>query len=212
MTQVVMATGQEASRNARPASAGFMKFLPMPPNRHFAKMMENRAPITMTHSGADTGDTKESSTPVTTADRSPVESGLPAALQKIFSKTTQAMTVTAVCSSARGPNMKTATAIAGISAMMTSSMIERVSSLALICGEEVITTLLKSYISLLLYFFAAAAAALRLSITRILATRNCCTSGMRAGQTYEQEPHSMQSSTLYSSQPSRSFFFAYIFM
>ena len=68
---VVISAGQEAIMNARAPSAGFIKFLPSPPNSIFTTMMPNSAPNTTSHSGAATGTLKAISTPVTKHDRSP---------------------------------------------------------------------------------------------------------------------------------------------
>ena len=57
--------GPEAIMNARAPSAGFMKFLPMPPNSILTMMMPNSAPNTTIHHGADTGTLNAIRTPVT---------------------------------------------------------------------------------------------------------------------------------------------------
>ena len=69
--QVVMKPAQEAIMNARAPSAGFMKFLPMPPNSILTITMPNRPPNTVSHSGAATGMLKAIRTPVTKQERSP---------------------------------------------------------------------------------------------------------------------------------------------
>ena len=53
--QVVMITGQKTIRNARAASAGFIKFLPMPPNSCLTMTMAKASPMSTIHSGAGNG-------------------------------------------------------------------------------------------------------------------------------------------------------------
>ena len=78
--QVVIRPAQEAIMNARAPSAGFMKFLPMPPNSILTMMMPNSAPNTTIHHGADTGTLNAIRTPVTKHDRSPTVLGWPTIL------------------------------------------------------------------------------------------------------------------------------------
>ena len=66
--------------NARAPSAGFMKFLPRPPNSIFTMMMPNNAPNTSIHHGAETGTLNAISMPVTKQDRSPMVFGWPTIL------------------------------------------------------------------------------------------------------------------------------------
>ena len=69
-THVAMMTGQE-NRNARAASAGFIKFCPMPPKSCLTTMIAKKSPMMSVQYGMVTGHTNASSNPVTTADRSP---------------------------------------------------------------------------------------------------------------------------------------------
>ena len=103
-TQVVIATGQDAIRKARPASAGLMKFLPRPPNRHLAKIIAMPSPMISIQYGSVTGTTKASRVPVTTADRSPIVDGFLRILSYAASNRTQAMIEISVITMARGPN------------------------------------------------------------------------------------------------------------
>ena len=66
--------------NARAPSAGFIKFLPMPPNSILTMMMPNSEPNTSIHHGADTGTLNAISIPVTKQDRSPAVFGCPTSL------------------------------------------------------------------------------------------------------------------------------------
>ncbi len=63
----VILVGQEASKNALAANAGFIKFCPIPPKTCFTMMMAKAAPTTASHHGAVTGKLKASRIPVTTA-------------------------------------------------------------------------------------------------------------------------------------------------
>ena len=98
--------------------------------------MEKNAPMMMTHQGRSTGQTKLSRIPVTTALRSPTMQDFFMSLRYAHSKNTQDTTETAVSSSAFQPKQYTLHARAGSSAMITSSMMLRVSSLERMWGEE----------------------------------------------------------------------------
>ena len=54
-TQAVISVAQEASKIARAASAGFMKFCPMPPKNCLTRMIAMAEPIAASHHGADAG-------------------------------------------------------------------------------------------------------------------------------------------------------------
>ena len=54
-TKLVMSAVQDAIMNARPPSAGLMKFLPMPPKSILTTMIANTPPMTGIHTGAVTG-------------------------------------------------------------------------------------------------------------------------------------------------------------
>ena len=84
-----------------------------------------------------TGQVRARSIPVTTADRSPTLWGFFISLRYSHSKNTQPMTLTPVSSRARIPKLKQPKISAGIMAMITSSMMERVVSLPRMWGEEV---------------------------------------------------------------------------
>ena len=73
--QVVIMPAQEAIMNARAPSAGFIKFLPRPPNSILTMMMANSAPNTTIHQEAATGTLNAISMPVTKQDRSPMVFG-----------------------------------------------------------------------------------------------------------------------------------------
>ena len=73
--QVVIMPAQDAIMNARAPSAGFMKFLPRPPNSILTTTMANSAPNTTIHQEAATGTLNAISAPVTRQDRSPTVFG-----------------------------------------------------------------------------------------------------------------------------------------
>ena len=84
-----------------------------------------------------TGQTKASSMPVTTALRSPMVWSFFRSLRYSHSQKIQAATETAVTTRARKPNTITAATSAGIMAITTSSIRDRVVSLERMWGEEV---------------------------------------------------------------------------
>ena len=71
----VIITGHDASKNARPTSAGFIKLCPVPPKNCFAIMIETKAPIRQIHHGAETGRLNASKSPVTAAVPSEIVTG-----------------------------------------------------------------------------------------------------------------------------------------
>ena len=100
-TQVVIASDQDASKNARPASAGFIKLCPSPPKNCFTITIENNAPITTIHSGIVTGRLNAKSIPVTTALKSPIVDFFLSSFSHAHSKNTQAKTLSTVTTPAR---------------------------------------------------------------------------------------------------------------
>ena len=68
--------GQQATRNARPARAGFIKLCPSPPNACLTTIIANIAPNIGTHNGALAGMFIPSKSPVTAAVKSPIFPGL----------------------------------------------------------------------------------------------------------------------------------------
>ena len=108
-TQVVMMTGHE-NKKARAESAGFMKFLPIPPNSCLTMMMAKPSPTSTSHSGAVTGMLKASKTPVTIQDMSPVVLGRRVRIPYSHSKNMQPQTEKTVRTRLRQPKTKTETA------------------------------------------------------------------------------------------------------
>ena len=72
LVQVVIATGNDASKNALPARAGLTKLLPIPPNTIFTTIIENTPPNIHIHHGSDACTLNASNKPVTTAEKSPM--------------------------------------------------------------------------------------------------------------------------------------------
>ena len=119
----------------RAVMAGFAKFFPMPPKSIFTATIAVRQPNAACHSGMETGRLYASSTPVTTADRSPTVTGIWQSFSYPNSNSTQQPAQNAVTSSARHPKMTIAAISAGESAISTSRIMTAVVHFVLICGE-----------------------------------------------------------------------------
>src|SRR3989339_674198 len=70
--QVVIATGKEACKKARPTRAGLKMLQPSPPKIIFPTRIETILPITPIQSGKAGGRVSPSSRPVSAADQSPM--------------------------------------------------------------------------------------------------------------------------------------------
>ena len=110
----------------------------MPPYSCLTMTMAKNAPTTTIQNGIEAGRQKASKIPVTTADRSPMVSGLCTSLRYKNSNATQEQTLTSVTKSARSPNAYTLHASAGTSARMTSSIMNVVVTGLCTCGEALI--------------------------------------------------------------------------
>ena len=66
---------KDTASTMRPTMAGLAKLRPMPPNSSLTMTMDTKAPTTGIHRGMVEGTLKASNSPVTTADRSWMESG-----------------------------------------------------------------------------------------------------------------------------------------
>ena len=72
---MVMNVGKETRRNTLAAIAGLKRFCPSPPKVILTTPIAKMAPITATHHGQDGGRLRNSSTPVTDEDQSPIVPG-----------------------------------------------------------------------------------------------------------------------------------------
>ena len=102
---VVICTGNEMSRNARPANAGLKRLQPSPPKVIFTTPIANKAPITTIHNGMLAGRLNASNKPVRMAEPS-VTVGRPSRsryLPMTHSKNTHDATDTAVTAMAPRP-------------------------------------------------------------------------------------------------------------
>ena len=73
--EAVIRLVKDTASTMRPTMAGLAKLRPMPPNSSLTMTMDTKAPTTGIHRGMVEGTLKASSSPVTTADRSWMESG-----------------------------------------------------------------------------------------------------------------------------------------
>ena len=131
----VMAEAKDTRSVIRAVMAGFAKFCPMPPKNCFTTTTATNAPITHIHSGIVTGRLKASSRPVATALRSPTVQDRFMIFLERYSNRTALPVQTAMTSAARRPKITTPAKAAGISAMITSSMMLRVVAWLFTCGE-----------------------------------------------------------------------------
>ena len=118
----VMTLPKEISRKHRAARAGFMKFFPRPPNRHFTTRMANTPPRKGTYSGTLAGRHSASSRPVTAALPSVTVVGFLVTRQKMASVATEESIHTAMTKNAWKPLTHTPTTAAGSRDRTTSSM------------------------------------------------------------------------------------------
>ena len=126
-TQLFISSGKLAMMTMRPMRAGLTKLWPSPPNICLATTMAATPPRAACHKGMVAGRLKASSSPVTTADKSPTVWGRFMTRRLKNSAATQEPTDTAMTAAARHPNSQTEAAAAGIRAMITSSMMLGVS-------------------------------------------------------------------------------------
>ena len=103
--KVVISFGKDRSRKHRPASAGFIKFCPMPPNSILATTMANTAPNAPIHRGALAGRFNASRSPVTTAEKSLMVTFCLQIFSKANSLSTAAAIHTIMCNRARTPKL-----------------------------------------------------------------------------------------------------------
>ncbi len=102
-SKFVMMDVNEISRKHLAPSAGFIKFCPSPPNSIFTTMIAKTPPITPIHSGALGGRLSARSRPVTTAEKSPIETFFFMHLSYMYSVRTVVATVTSTSSIAYSP-------------------------------------------------------------------------------------------------------------
>lgn len=120
---LVIITGHEASKNALPAKAGFIKLCPVPPKNCFAIIIATNEPIRHIHHGAETGKLKARIIPVTAAVPSDIVMGLFVIFCHKNSKPMENKTQRAVKISALNPKKITEQTKEGMSAMQTSVII-----------------------------------------------------------------------------------------
>ena len=120
---VVIAVGNETMSMILPVIAGLTKFCPIPPKSCFTTTIATTEPIAACHSGMDTGRLNASRSPVTTALRSPRVLLRFMILRDRYSESIQVPTVTRQTSRTRGPKSQIDAARAGISAIITLSII-----------------------------------------------------------------------------------------
>ena len=119
---MVIAVGKETISMILPAMAGLTKFCPIPPKNCFATTIAITEPIAAIQSGIETGRLNASISPVTTALRSPIVLWRFITFLAMYSERTLTLTVTAHTSSTRRPKSHTDAASAGISAIITLSI------------------------------------------------------------------------------------------
>ena len=106
----------------RAVSAGLTKFWPMPPNICLTTTMAATLPKTAIKGLMVTGRFKASRMPVTTQLRSPTVWGRFMALRHRYSLRMQAATQVRITTAARNPKRITEAIMAGVRAMITSSI------------------------------------------------------------------------------------------
>ena len=134
-TQLFMEPAKLMNSTIRPTSAGFAKFMPMPPNSCLTTMMATRSPMMSWPMGMPTGTFMARIMPVTTADRSLMGFAFFSSLQYSHSKATHATTDTAVTSRARAPKMIAEATTQGHRATITLAIRLWVVSSLRRCGE-----------------------------------------------------------------------------
>ena len=134
--QAVIFAGKEFIRMMRAVSAGFTKFCPMPPNICLTTTIAITPPNAAMIGLMETGRFIASKTPVTTQERSPTVCGRFMTRRETYSLKIHAATVVRMMTAARKPKRITEAIMAGVSAMMTSSMRVCVVSFAWKCGDE----------------------------------------------------------------------------
>ncbi len=130
----LMNAGQLASSTARAVSAGLTKLSPRPPKSCLTSRMATALPMTIIHQGAVEGRFSPSSTPVTTAERSPAVMGFLSISSQSSSKITQLEVLIIRTRAAFQPNSQIPAAITGTSATITSSISTVVVFFEKICG------------------------------------------------------------------------------
>ena len=105
MPNFVISAANAIKRKHLALSAGFMKFCPSPPNRHFTTTIANTPPITASHHGRVAGRFNASSSPVTTALRSSIVCFLCTILLNTHSDATQLAIVTRIRTNALYPKL-----------------------------------------------------------------------------------------------------------
>ena len=105
--KLFMYFASEISRKHLPASAGFMKFWPRPPNICFAMMMAKTAPSAGIQSGISGGMLSARISPVTTAEQSVIVTSFFMPRCQRYSESTAARTVTRITKSEWMPNCTT---------------------------------------------------------------------------------------------------------
>ena len=133
----------------RAVRAGLTKFCPMPPNICLTTMMAAAQPNTAISGFRVTGRFRASRMPVTTQLRSPTVWGRFMTLRHRYSKRMQAATQVRISAAARMPNRMTEAIMAGVKAMITSSMMFWVVLPPLKWGED-------ETMSFSIYFFPPA--------------------------------------------------------
>ncbi len=126
VTQCIIGPGKDTNRTIRAANAGLTKFMPIPPNICLTTTIAIRQPNMAISGLISTGKFNASKRPVTTADKSPMVASRFMILRERNSSRTQVAIQIAISTMERMPKITHAMIDAGISAMITSSMIRRV--------------------------------------------------------------------------------------
>ena len=132
---VVMAPVNDMSMNARAARAGLKGLYPSPPNACFATPIANTPPAPAIHSGRSGGRLSARRRPVRTDERSPIVFSRFIARRQRASVTMHDATHVPIRNAAFSPKNQIEQAVAGRSAMITSSMSALTPIFACVCGE-----------------------------------------------------------------------------
>ena len=120
----------------RAVSAGFTKFCPIPPNICLTTTIATTPPNAAISGLIETGRFIASRMPVTTQERSPTVWRRFITTRERYSLKMHDATDVRMITAARKPKIITEAIMAGVSAMMTSSMMLEVVSFAWKCGED----------------------------------------------------------------------------
>jgi hypothetical protein len=136
VTQVVIATGQEATRNALPIKAGLKILQPKPPKNCLPIMIATAEPIAAIHKGIVDGRQKASNKPVITALPSLIVTSRCIIFWAITSLSRAVITQVRITVAAAMPKKYTAPTKAGKRAMQTSRIAVETLLALCKCGED----------------------------------------------------------------------------